>query len=142
MRIAIPIWDDRVSPVLDTASWLLIVEVEDRGETSRFEVYLDDKELSRKCLSIRGMEVDTLICGAISHPFSMMLTASGIDIIQEISGLADEVLEAYLQGNLFHSRFLMPGCKRYRFKNGNRSLPLKKSKKRRKRQGHGYGKKS
>jgi predicted Fe-Mo cluster-binding NifX family protein len=141
MRIAIPIWDDKVSPVLDTASRLLIVEVEDRGETSRFNVYLDDQELSRKCLRIRDMEVDTLICGAVSRPFSTMLKASGIDIIPEISGHAEDILKAYLQGDLFHSRFLMPGCKRYRFRQGNSSLSLRKSKKQwRERKGYGLGK--
>ena len=118
MRLAIPIWDDKVSPVLDTASRLLIVEVEDHSEASRFETYLDEQDLSRRCLRIQGLDVDLLICGAISRPFSRMLMASGIDIIPEISGLAEEVLRAYLQGNLFHSRFLMPGCKRSRFGQG------------------------
>ena len=30
MRLAIPVWDDKVSPVMDTASRLLVVEVEDQ----------------------------------------------------------------------------------------------------------------
>lgn len=120
MRLAIPIWDDKVSPVLDTASRLLIVEVEDHGEASRFETNLDEQNLSRKCLRIQDLDVDLLICGAISRPFSRMLMASGIDIIPEISGLTEEVLRAYLQGNLFHSRFLMPGCKRTRFGQGKK----------------------
>ena len=141
MRIAIPIWDDKVSPVLDTASRLLIVEVDDRGETSRFEVYLDEQDLSRKCLRIRDMQIDILICGAISNPFSRMLMASGIDVIPEISGCAEEVLEAYLKGNLFHPRFLMPGCKRNRSGQGNRSIHFKKSRRGwRERKGYGRGK--
>lgn len=114
MRIAIPIWDDKVSPVLDAASRLLIVDVEDQKEASRFETILDEQDLSRRCLRIRGMEVETLICGAVSRPFSRMLMASGIDVIPEISGHVKDVLKAYLQGNLFHSKFLMPGCRRKR----------------------------
>ena len=112
MKIAIPIWEDRVSPVLDTASRLLIVEVVDQKEASRFETYLDEQDLSRRCVRIRGLEVDTLICGAISRPFLRMLAASGVDIIPGISGHPEEVLDAYLQGTLFHPRFLMPGCRR------------------------------
>ncbi|MBW1888031.1 MAG: NifB/NifX family molybdenum-iron cluster-binding protein [Deltaproteobacteria bacterium] len=142
MRIAIPIWDDKVSPVLDTASRLLIVEVDDRGETSRFEVYLDKQDLSRKCLRIRDMEIDILICGAISNPFSRMLMASGVDIIPEISGYAEEVLEAYLKGDLFHPRFLMPGCKRNRSGQGNRPIHFKKSRRGwKERKEYGRGKK-
>ena len=114
MRIAIPIWDDKISPVLDTASRLLIVDVEDQKETSRFETVLNEQDLSRRCLRIRGMEVETLICGAVSLQFSRTLMASGIDVISEISGHVEDVLKAYLKGNLFHSKFLMPGCKRKR----------------------------
>ncbi len=127
MRIAIPIWEDKISPVLDTASRLLIVEIEDRDVASRFEIYLDEHDLSRRCFRIRGMEIDTLICGAVSHPFANMLTGSGIHVISEISGRAEEVLEAYLQGNLFNPRFLMPGCNRNRFRQKNGPSPFKQS---------------
>jgi predicted Fe-Mo cluster-binding NifX family protein len=127
MRIAIPDWEGKVSPVFDTASRLLVVEVEDQGETSRFEIYLDEQDLSRRCFRMQGMEIDILICGAISRPFLRMLTACGIEVIPEISGLAEEVLQAYLKGNLFHSRFLMPGCKRNRFGQGSRALSGRKS---------------
>lgn len=114
MKIAIPIWNDRISPVLDTASRLLIVEVNNQGERSRFEIYLDERDLSRRCLRIQDMEVDILICGALSRPLSRMLMASGIDVIPEISGKVEQVLMSYLQGNLFRSKFLMPGSKNNR----------------------------
>lgn len=120
MKIAIPVWYNKVSPVLDTASKLLIVEVEGRTESSRFEIYLDEQELSRRCVRISGMGVDTLICGAVSQPFWRLLAASGINIIQNISGHPEDVLEAYLRGNLFCSGFLMPGCKRNRERYGKK----------------------
>lgn len=111
MRIAIPVWYDKVSPVLDTASKLLIVEFEDGKESARFEIYLDEPEISRRCARIQGMDVNILICGAVSRTFWRLLEASGINIIQNISGHTDDVLEAYLEGNILHSGFLMPGCK-------------------------------
>ena len=115
MRIAIPIWEDKVSPVLDTALRLLIVEAEGRRESSRFIYYIDEQDLTRRCLRIKNLNVDILICGAVSGCFLRMLLASEVEVIQEISGPAEEVLEAYLSGNIFHSRFSMPGCKRNRF---------------------------
>ena len=134
MRIAIPIWDDKISPVLDTASKLLIVEVEDRKEASRFEIYLDEHELSRRSLRIRGMDVDTLICGAVSRPFCRMLLASGINIIQDISGHPEDVLKAYLHGKQLHSGFLMPGCRANRERHGknagNKSCSQRRKRKR------------
>ena len=78
MRIAIPIWEDKVSPVLDTALRLLIIEVEDHKESSRFTCHIDEQNLARRCTRIKGLDVDTVICGAISHLFLRMLMASGI----------------------------------------------------------------
>ena len=115
MRIAIPIWGDKVSPLFDTAARLMIVDVEGEGVKSRLEMPLEEQDISRRCFRIRGMDVDTLICGAISRPFLRMLLSSGMTIIPEISGNPEDVLKAYLEGNLFHSRFLMPGCRRGKF---------------------------
>ena len=127
MRIAIPIWENKISPVLDTASRLLIVEIEDKNEARRFEIYLDERDLSRRCIRIQGMEVDTLICGAISNVFERMLLASGITVIQDISGHAEDVLTAHLNGNLHHSSFQMPGCRRNRSAKGRDPLTFKPS---------------
>ena len=119
MRIAIPIWGDKISPLLDTASRLLIVEFGEKGETSRFQIFLDELNLSRRSLRISGLNIDTLICGAISRPFFRMLQSAGIEIIPEISGDPENILQAYLNGNIFHSRFMMPGCRGKRLKHRN-----------------------
>jgi predicted Fe-Mo cluster-binding NifX family protein len=120
MKIAIPIWEDRVSPVLDSALRLMIVEVVDHRETSRFVYPLDEHDLTRRCLRIKELDINTLICGAVSSPFQRMLQASGIDVIQEISGSAEDVLKAFLQGNLFCSKFMLPWCKRKKHQHGKR----------------------
>jgi len=114
MKIAIPIWEDKVSPVFDTALRLLVVDVDGNKEASRFIYYIGEQDLARKCQHIRTLDLDLLICGAVSHPFLHMLLASGLEVIQQISGKAEEILEAYLKGNIYNARFLMPGCKRYR----------------------------
>ena len=112
MKIAIPIWEDKVSPVLDTASRLLVVEFEDQEEATRFETFLDEQDISRRCVRIRRLGVDTLICGAISRGFSNILEASGIHVVPGISGHPEDVLDAYLNGDLFRSKFFMPGYQR------------------------------
>ena len=107
MRIAVPIWEDRISPVLDTASRLLIIEMEDQKEASRFETILEEQDIPRRCLRIKGLGVNILICGAISRHFFSMLISSGMHIIPGISG--------HFEGMLDHDKFLMPGFKRNRF---------------------------
>ncbi len=126
MKIAVPIWENRISPVLDAASRLLIIEIEDQREAFRFETLLDEHDTYRRCLRIQGLGIDTMICGAISCPFLRLLMASDIKIIYGISGITEEVLEAYFEGTLNHERFLMPGFRRYRFCEGNKGFALKK----------------
>lgn len=109
MRIAISIWGDKISPVLDTAAKLLIVENANQREIARFETYLKGQNIHRRCAFIQGLNIDVLICGAVSRQMSGMLTSSGIKVISEISGPAETVLEAYFQGTLMNSGFFMPG---------------------------------
>jgi predicted Fe-Mo cluster-binding NifX family protein len=111
MRIAVSIWEDKISPVLDTASKLLIVENKTQAESSRFEANLFEQDVPQRCSFIRGLDLDVLICGAVSRQLSGMLKASGIKIISGISGPAEDVLKAYLQEGLLHSGFFMPGSK-------------------------------
>ena len=110
MRIAITIWEDKISPVLDTASRLLVVQVKDQDEASRFEIFLDEQQISRKCVRIQGLGINILIFGAISGAFYRMRMASGIDVISGISGQAEDILDACLKGDLADSKFFMPGC--------------------------------
>jgi len=119
MRIAISIWDEKISPVLDTASKLLIIDDKTQKESSRFEANLLEQDMSQRCSFIRGLDLDVLICGAVSRQFREMLKACGIKIISGISGPAEDVLEAYIKGNLLYSGFFMPGSKRDRLDQGN-----------------------
>ena len=114
MKIGIPIWEDKISPVLDTASRLLVIETDGKKESSRFETYLDIQDLSHRCFRIQGIGVDILICGAVSRQLLEKLRALGIQIRPGISGHPEDVLQAYLQGNIDDARFIMPGFKRAR----------------------------
>jgi predicted Fe-Mo cluster-binding NifX family protein len=113
MRIAIPIWEDKISPVLDTASKLLIIENVLQREIARFEVNLLEPDISRRCRFIRGLNINILICGGVSRQLSDMLEASGINVISGISGSAEDIIEAYLKERLGDSKFFMPGCNSY-----------------------------
>jgi predicted Fe-Mo cluster-binding NifX family protein len=109
MRVAIPTWNRRISPVFDTTSRLLVVEVGEEGEYSRFETDISQQFLPSKTLRLKELGIDTLICGAISGQCAYMVTSAGIELIPWISGFVEEVLQAFLKGPPFNKRFLMPG---------------------------------
>jgi predicted Fe-Mo cluster-binding NifX family protein len=136
MRIAVPIWEDKVSPVLDTASRLLIVDIKDHKTDDSFETHLEDQDFPQRCLRIQGMGVDVLICGAVSRPFLRMLIASGIEITPGVSGNLEDVLAAYLSGTIHQQEFLMPGFKREKFCQRNGLSTVKGKRRRRNKRGH------
>lgn len=109
MKIAFSIWDEKISPVLDTASTLLIIEHDIEKEISRYETHLPEQNISRRCSFIRDLDIDVLICGAVSRQMSGMLIASGVKVISEISGSVEAVIAAYFQGTLLQKEFFMPG---------------------------------
>lgn len=113
MRIAVPIWEDKISPLLDTASKLLILETIGQNKISPVEVDLKGQDIWRRCFQIQKLEVDVLICGGVTRPFFDLLEASGIDLIPGISGDIQDVLEAYLKGMLNQPKFKLPGCRNY-----------------------------
>ena len=112
MRIAIPVWNEKVSPVFDTAARVLVLQYKGSQEVSRTETFLEGQDLYSRCHRLKALEVDILICGAISKCYYMMLCKSaGIRVIPWISGSLEEVLEAFLAGTLMDTKFLMPGCR-------------------------------
>ena len=112
MRIAIPVWNEKVSPVFDTASRVVILQFEGSRETSRVEAAMSGRDLFSRCHYLKSLGVDVLICGAISRCYRMMLCKSaGITVIPWVSGRCDDVMRAYLSGRLRDSEFLMPGCR-------------------------------
>ncbi len=113
MRIACPIWIDRVSPVFDDATALMLIDMEGGAEVSRRTVDLTDPAPVRRALKLTDLAVDLLICGAISRSLERMVSARGVKVIQRICGSVDEVIGAFLEGDEIETLYRMPGtCRR------------------------------
>ena len=110
MKIAIPIYNSNVSNVFDFAHRLLLVEIEDGKEANRSEVALESQLLPQRVGQLKSFKVDILVCGAISRVLANMVTASGIELLPYVTGQVDDVLQAYLAGQLVQPQFTMPGC--------------------------------
>lgn len=110
MRVALTIWNGRISPVFDVASRFLFLDIENNVIKARNEEGYDDIDCVRKVARIAGAGVKVMICGAVSRPLFDMLTASGIEVFPFITGSIDEVVEAYMKGNLSAPALAMPGC--------------------------------
>ena len=103
------VWQQRVSPLFDVASELLLVDAEGATETGRASVALPEQELPRRVRRLVDLGVNVLVCGGISQPLAGMVQASGIRLVPFTAGPVEQVLRAFLQGQLPSQAFVMPG---------------------------------
>lgn len=122
MKLAIAVWNDLVSPMLDTAGHLAVFEVDDGQMVSRADRALTETVIVRRAAAIAETGAEVIICGAVSNSLVFLLAARGIRLIPWIAGRADEVIAAFLAGDLPSERFLMPGFsgRRRRCRGGRR----------------------
>ncbi len=120
MKVAIPTWSERVSPVFDVARRLMLVDLEGDVEAQSQEIELPETEPVARARRLVELGVEVLICGAISAPLENMLVSSGVRVVAHNCGPTREVLQAFCQGQLTDDRFLMPGCRRRRRFRGGR----------------------
>ena len=122
MRIALPVFHSRISPVFDAARSLLTVDAEAAEETRRSEYRLCGLSLIERAKLLSDLGVEVLICGAITAPLLHMVRQHEIGVLPHIVGDIDKVIAAYLTGGLRAPRFAMPGCcgrrQRRRFRGG------------------------
>lgn len=110
MKVIVPYWQGRISPLFDAAGIVLLVEIENNREVRRMTYSLHSDDVLQRVRQTLGLGADILICGAISGPLERMLRATGLEVIPNICGSVDDVLNAYVRGTLFDTQFLLPGC--------------------------------
>jgi predicted Fe-Mo cluster-binding NifX family protein len=110
MRVAIPLWQGRVSPVFDEASRILLVDISEKREQHRKEESLMARNPFERAQVLPRLGVDLLICGMISQMQQTALSSAGIRIIPHICGGMEEVIAALLDGRIESGALRMPGC--------------------------------
>jgi predicted Fe-Mo cluster-binding NifX family protein len=110
VTIAIPVCQERVSPVLDTAARLLLVTRRRGKEVARREFVLGLVASEALARSVAELHVDVLLCAALSEPLRRALEQSGVRVRPHLCGNVEAVLRAFVCGGLRRDEFRMPGC--------------------------------
>jgi predicted Fe-Mo cluster-binding NifX family protein len=119
MKIAIPLFENRISPRLDCAKKVLLVNLLEREKkfVSSEEKEFQTVEAGENTDFYISNEIDTVICGGISTEMQAFLLKHEIRIISWVTGEAQKALDLFIEGKLVSGAMLCSGMKmrRWRF---------------------------
>ena len=92
MRIAIPVCDDWIAPVFDSATRLMVVDIgpDRRSEQSELPSFV--RPPKQRADELASLGIDLLLCDGISDTLARFVKERGIEIKACISWAVDEVL--------------------------------------------------
>jgi len=125
-RIAISLWNKRIAPVFDVARHLWIVETAEGGIVGQSERRFATDDTHERALRLTTLQVEYLICGAITRSSCDVLSGHGIKIISFVAGGLEQVIQAWLSDSFKDGHLAMPGCRRGK-RHGARKLPCRDS---------------
>ncbi len=103
------IWGNRVSPVFDSAQTVLLAEIKGTTVISRKREFIPVTISTTMARRLVELDIDTLICGAISKQPALIIEDAGIHLLPFITGNAEEILEAFVR-DIPMQQYTMPGC--------------------------------
>jgi predicted Fe-Mo cluster-binding NifX family protein len=112
VRIALAVWNGRISPVFDVSRHLRLLDVDGGRIVSVSEATLEDADVVSRALAVARLGVNELVCGAVSRPLAEALTGHGVRVIAQVAGTEEQATTACLEGRLPDPLLSMPGCGR------------------------------
>jgi len=114
MKTAFSIWQNRIAPVFDVSTTILIRETDRAVLVSEKTISLPSASALDRVSLLAANNVDILVCGAVSKDTALMLEAFNIKYCPFIAGAVDDVIAACSTKGICDVKFAMPGCGRQR----------------------------
>ena len=109
MRVAIPVFEERISPRFDFAPEFGLYDIEGQKITGSREISCEGWGDIERVSKLKGFGVDTIICGGLPGYLQHILTNSGINVIPWIAGDVNDALSLFLRGQLNSGMVLCAG---------------------------------
>jgi predicted Fe-Mo cluster-binding NifX family protein len=100
MKVAMPLFRDRISPRFDVCPEIWIIELSNGEVISQERWPMESFNLQQKLDQLASKGVDKIICGGIDSFCMDHLGNLGIDVIHNVAGEAREVLNLFIRGRL------------------------------------------
>jgi predicted Fe-Mo cluster-binding NifX family protein len=108
-RLAIPVFESRVSPVLDSCKRLVVVDIEKGREVRRQELTLEKMSAHERIEVMARWGIHKIICAGVSDVMCRFLAGKNIALISGIAGELEKIINAYICNRLDDACFVMPG---------------------------------
>ena len=112
MRIAIPLFDKRISPRFDCAQSFLLAAAENGDIIEREELFTALWTPLKRVNKLSDLGVDMLICGGIDRVSLQRLMSYGVKVHSWVTGRAEDALHSLLRGELEPGIMVGPGGRR------------------------------
>ncbi|NOX88132.1 MAG: hypothetical protein GXO77_03835 [Calditrichaeota bacterium] len=96
MRLAMPLWQNRVAPVFDTCSKIKLYDIE-KGKIIGIEtINLRNMSVGQRLRAIYGQNVEVLVCNGVSLFYRACLQTHYIRVFPNIYGKEEQVLKSII----------------------------------------------
>jgi len=100
VKVAVPLFNSRVSPRFDFAAKLLLVTITEGKITDRQEFSLINLNPIKRTSLLCELKVNVVLCGGISCFAERFIKAHGIEVFALVQGEVEEVLALFINGEL------------------------------------------
>ncbi len=119
MKIAISLFQGRISPRFDYAPGILLVTVlmPEKRVSEQTNIPVANMSGFERVAALADSGANVLVCGGIGRELVALLEKKKIQVIPWVTGDAQDALQLFLQGELQSGAMLCPGRKagRWRF---------------------------
>lgn len=109
MKIAIPVWQNSVSPLFDSSTHLMVAETTAKSIINQDVINVESLSLFQRTDLLQKLNVDLFICGGITSPILDNIKNKNIKVIPFVCGNVNELLKATLKKRDLRTLFSMPG---------------------------------
>ncbi len=109
MKVAIPVFNERVSPRFDNAQMFILFVAESESVVDREELCTQKWTLNKKITTLVDRDIETIICGGIDRWSMRQFKRYGVRIYSWVTGSVDDALSCFLKGQLASGYILEKG---------------------------------
>jgi predicted Fe-Mo cluster-binding NifX family protein len=125
MKIAIPVFQTKISPRFDQTQGFIVVETEKANVISKKHLSTIGWTALDKMRHLVSLRIDTLICGGIDRASLQYLSFNGLTVYSWVTGEVDDALACFLDNRMKPGLILGANGKmmgRWRFCKGTKHL--------------------